>query len=217
MLEIRPDDLDRRARYALMISALIPRPIAWVSTIDVAGGRNLAPFSFFGGISSTPPLVGISVGQRKGSKKDTWRNLEETREAVVHIPTEELAESMVLSSGDFAEGVDEFEVTGLATLPSTLVKPPRIARAPVAMEVRVERILELGDPPDLNGFAIARILLFHVRDDLLVEGRIVPERLRAVGRLGGQSYVRVAETFDVPRPDARTVSQWNGRLEREGI
>lgn len=211
MLEIRPDDLDRRARYALLTSALIPRPIAWISTISAAGVRNLAPFSFFGGISSTPPLVGISIGRRKGSKKDSWRNLEETGEAVVHIPTEELAESMVLSSGDFPEEVDEFEVTGLETIASTLVRPPRLAKAPVAMEARTERIIELGDAADANLFAVARILLFHIREDLLVDGRIAPERLRAVGRLGGQSYVRLTEIFDIPRPDAQVIEQWRSR------
>lgn len=209
-MEIRPDDLDRRNRYGLLISALIPRPIAWVSTLSADGRRNLAPFSFFGGISSSPPLVGIAIGRRKGAKKDTLANLESTGEAVIHVATEELAEAMVLSSGDYPEEVDEFDLTGLETSSSVLVRPERIAFAPVAMECRVERILEVGDDPD--GFVLARILLFHVRDDLLVDGRIQADRLHAIGRLGGHGYCRTREIFDLPRPDPeREIQRWRER------
>ncbi len=199
-MQLDPEGLARRDRYALMISALIPRPIAWVSSVNAEGGRNLAPFSYFGGISSSPPLVGISIGRRRGAKKDTLRNLEETREGVIHIPTEALAEQMVLSSGDFPEDADEFELAGLDPVPSVRVRAPRIAAAPLAMEFLVERILELGDEEDRNGLVIARIVLFHIDDDLLEDGRIRPEGLAAIGRLGGQSYCRVREILTIPRP-----------------
>jgi flavin reductase (DIM6/NTAB) family NADH-FMN oxidoreductase RutF len=209
-MQIRPDDLDRRNRYGLMISALVPRPIAWVSTLSPAGCRNLAPFSFFGGISSNPLLVGIAIGRRKGVKKDTLANLEALGEGVIHVATEELAEVMVLSSGDYPEEIDEFDLTGLRTAPSTLVRPERIPDAPVAMEFRVERILEVGDDPD--GFVLARILLFHVREDLLEGGRIRPDRLHAIGRLGGHGYCRTRDIFEMPRPDPeREIARWKER------
>ncbi len=209
-MQVRPEDLDRRNRYGLLISALVPRPIAWVSTLSPAGRRNLAPFSFFGGISSNPPLVGIAIGRRKGTKKDTLANLEVLGEGVIHVATEELAEAMVLSSGDFPEEIDEFDLTGLRTAPSILVRPERILDAPVAMEFKVDRILEVGDDPD--GFVLARIVLFHVRDDLLDGGRIRADRLHAIGRLGGRGYCRTRDTFDLDRPDPeREVALWRER------
>lgn len=209
-MEIRPEELDRRDRYGLLISALVPRPIAWISTVSAEGRRNLAPFSFFGGISSNPLLVGIAIGRRKGAKKDTLSNLEAVGEGVIHVATEELAEAMVLSSGDFSEEIDEFELTGLRTAPSILVKPERLLDAPVAMEFRVDRILEVGEDPD--GFVMARILLFHVREDLLESGRIRPDRLHAIGRLGGHGYCRTRDIFDMPRPDPeRELARWKER------
>jgi flavin reductase (DIM6/NTAB) family NADH-FMN oxidoreductase RutF len=209
-MEIRPDDLDRRNRYGLLISALVPRPIAWVSTVDAQGGRNLAPFSFFGGVSSNPLLVAVAIGRRKGSKKDTLSNLETVGEGVIHVATEELSEAMVLSSGDYPEEIDEFALTGLRTAPSVLVRPERIADAPVAMEFRVDRIIEVGDDPD--GLVLARILLFHVRDDLLEGGRIRADRLHAIGRLGGHGYCRTRDLFDMERPDTeRELARWRER------
>lgn len=198
-MEVRPEPLDRRARYALLTGMLVPRPIAWVSTVDRAGRGNLAPFSFFCGISATPPLLGISIGRRGGEKKDTWANLEATGEAVVHIPTEENAEAMVRSSGDYPAGVDEFELIGIAREPSTLVGPGRVREAAIAMECRLEQIVEVAD--DGNGFAILRILLIHLKDELLVDGRFAGDRLNAVGRLGGDSYCRLTDRFQISRPD----------------
>ncbi len=214
-MEVRPEDLDRRSRYALMISSLVPRPIAWLSTVDRAGIRNLAPFSFFGGIASSPPLVGVSIGRRRGTKKDSLRNLEETGEAVVHIPTRELAEKMVLSSGDYPPEVDEFVLTGLTPEASVMVRPPRVAEAPIAFECRLERIIELGEDPE--GLAILRILLFRIRDDLLRDGRVLPERLGAVGRLGGTGYCLVDHFLSIERPDTELeLRRWNARAQNPG-
>jgi flavin reductase (DIM6/NTAB) family NADH-FMN oxidoreductase RutF len=117
---------------------------------------------------------------------------------------------MVLSSGDFPEEIDEFDLTGLRTAPSILVRPERILDAPVAMEFKVDRILEVGDDPD--GLVLARIVLFHVRDDLLDGGRIRADRLHAIGRLGGRGYCRTRDTFDMDRPDPeREVALWKER------
>jgi flavin reductase (DIM6/NTAB) family NADH-FMN oxidoreductase RutF len=179
------------------------------------GRRNLAPFSFFGGIASSPPLVGVSIGRRRGIKKDSLRNLEETGEGVIHIPTKELAERMVLSSGDYPPEVDEFELTGLTPEPSLIVRPPRIAEAPLALECKVERIIELGEAPE--GLVILRIVLYRVRDDLLEEGRICPERLGAIGRLGGAGYCVVDHIFTIERPDTeRELERWMARVQSPG-
>lgn len=212
-MELDPEALGRRSRYALLTDALVPRPIAWVLSCDPEGNGNLAPFSFFGGIAATPPLVGVSIGRRRGTKKDTLRNLETVGEAVVHIPSEELAEKMVLTSGDYPPEVDELSLAGLTPIASRRVRPPRIAEAPLSMECRVEQILDLGDPDAKNGFAILRVVLFHVRDDLLEGDRIRVDRFSPVGRLGGTDYCRTGDRFSIPRPDTEVELE---RFRRRG-
>src|SRR5262249_40067422 len=140
LLEIDPAQLDRRAAYKLMISLIVPRPIAWVSTVSPEGAHNLAPFSYFNGISSHPPIVMIAVGARHGERKDTWRNIQQTGEFVVNVVVPELVDAMVLSSGEFPPEVDEFKEAGVSPLPSKRIKPPRIAESPVSLECALERI-----------------------------------------------------------------------------
>ncbi|MCY3001334.1 MAG: flavin reductase family protein [Planctomycetota bacterium] len=198
-MEIDVSTLAPGAAYRWMIACVVPRPIAWVSTLSVAGVPNLAPFSFFGGVTSDPPIVMVSVGRRRdGSRKDTATNLLATREAVVHVPDRERASAMVATSADVAPDVDEFELAGLATLAAVQVRPPRIADAPIAMECSLERHEELGrGPVDLF---LLRILRFHVADALLVDGLPDAARLRAVGRLGREDYCDTSATFRIPRP-----------------
>lgn len=211
-MQVRLETLDRRSRYALLTGILVPRPIAWVSTVDSAGRGNLAPFSFFCGISASPPLLGISIGRRAGIKKDTWANLEATGEAVVHIPTEEHAEAMVRSSGDYPPDLDEFELTGLASERSDLVRPFRVRDAAVALECSLDRILELAEGG--NGFAILQVVLVHIREDLLDGDRFAPGRLQAVGRLGGEWYCRIGDRFRMARPDAETeIRRWRSATD----
>lgn len=197
---IDPAELERRDRYRWLISALVPRPIAWVSSLDGDGRPNLAPFSFFGGVCSDPMTVMLSVGRRAGMPKDTGRNLRATGEAVVHIPTVELAEKMVLSSGDYPSGTDEFELCGLARQPAERVAPPRLTEAAIAMEARVVQHQEVGNGPvDLF---LLEVLRLHVRDDILKDGRIDPHKLRAVGRMGGIGYCETDSLLQIPRPVA---------------
>jgi flavin reductase (DIM6/NTAB) family NADH-FMN oxidoreductase RutF len=197
-MEIDADDLAPRDAYRLLISVVIPRPIAWVSTLDAEGRGNLAPFSFFGGVTATPPTVMVAVGRRQGRRKDTARNLLETREAVIHIPHRAVAEKMVATSIESGPEVNEISLAGLTPVLSTAVGPPRIAEALVAMEAVVEQHLEVGDGPvDLF---LLRVLRFHLADEVLVEGRPDPARLLAVGRLGGSAYCDTREPFDIPRP-----------------
>ena len=196
MVEIDPAQLDRRAAYKLMISLIVPRPIAWVSSISPGGSLNLAPFSYFNGISSHPPVVMIAVGARRGERKDTWRNIESTREFTVNVVVPDLVDAMVLSSAEFPPEVDEFKEAGVTPLASTKIKPPRIAESPVSMECTLEKIVEVAG----TALILGRVVLYHVREDLLVEGSVDPRKLMPVARLGDDYYSHLGEVFKRSRP-----------------
>jgi len=196
VLEIDPAQLDRRAAYKLMISLIVPRPIAWVVTISPAGSLNLAPFSYFNGISSHPPIVMIAVGARRGERKDTWRNIEQTREFTVNVVVPELVDAMVLSSGEFPPEVDEFKEAGVTPLDSTRIAPPRIAESPVSMECTLEKIVEVAG----SALILGRVVLYHIREDLMVEGSVDPKKLMPVARLGDDYYSHLGEVFKRARP-----------------
>ncbi len=197
-MELDPHMLNPRDRYLLTVASVVPRPIAWISTKSKESVSNLAPFSFFGGVSSEPPTVMVSIGRRKGHLKDTSQNLLDTKEAVIHIPTRELAEKMVLTSTESDPDIDEFQLAKLAKTPSTIVKPDRVQEAALAMEAKVVHHQEVGDGPvDLF---LLELLLFHAADSILSEGRPDAQKMRAVGRLGGAGYCDTQAPFDIPRP-----------------
>lgn len=202
-MKVDPRAISSDAAYFWMTATIVPRPIAWVSTLNEDGSANLAPFSFFTGASSNPPTLIICVSRKTkievGQKKDTWDNIERTGEYVIHVVPDALAQSMNATSKEYPRGTDEFEVVGLAKAPSERVGPPRVAEAPVAMECRLLRIVEVGAGAG-TAIIIGEILLWHVRDDLLVGGRMDFGRLDAVGRLGGAVYARTRDRFDMPRP-----------------
>jgi flavin reductase (DIM6/NTAB) family NADH-FMN oxidoreductase RutF len=195
-VEIDPEELDRRSSYRLMISVIVPRPIALVSTLSPEGRANLAPFSFFNGVSSKPPVLSIAVGSRRGERKDTWRNIESTGEFVVNVVVPGIVDPMVASSKDFPPEVDEIRHTGLTPIPGRIVKPPRIAESPVNLECRLERIVEVAG----TGLILGRVVLYHVRDDLLENGRVDPRKLEPVARLGDDFYGWLGGLFEKPRP-----------------
>lgn len=195
-MEIDPQQMDRRAAYQLMISIIVPRPIAFVTTVSPQGQPNLAPFSFFNGVSSQPPILMIAVGSRKGQRKDTWANIEATGEFVVNAVVPELVDAMVVSSVDYPAGVNEIVESGLTPVPSRLVRPPRLGESPINLECRVEKLVEVSG----TALILGRIVLYHVRDDLLVAGKVDPQRLRPVARLGGDSYAFLGEVFRRSRP-----------------
>src|SRR5688572_2065623 len=130
-MRVLASEVPRRTAYQLMIGSIVPRPVAWVSTLGADGSRNLAPFSYFMGIGSTPPLLAVSMNARQGQRKDSLRNLEELGEFVVNVVNEELLERMVRTSGEYAYGVDEFEVAGVTAAASDLVRPSRVLEAPI--------------------------------------------------------------------------------------
>lgn len=199
--EIDLPALPVREAYAFLISTIVPRPIAFVSTLGPDGVVNLAPFSFYTGVTSRPPTIAFSVIRRRGEKKDTVRNLESLGECVVHVADEALAEAMNLASGDWPYGVSEVEKTGLTAVPSARVRPPRIAESPVALECRVSRMLEVGEMPHASTLVLAEVVWAHVREDVCTPGGAPDDaRLHAIARMGGTRYARTRDLFDLERP-----------------
>jgi flavin reductase (DIM6/NTAB) family NADH-FMN oxidoreductase RutF len=195
-----PPQLTARQNYQLFTGTLTPRPIAWIGSFGADGVRNLAPFSFFGAVSSAPLLMMVSVGRRRGRRKDTAVNLLERKECVVHIPDERLARSMVATSAEVAPEVDEFTLAGLESVTADLVEAPRLVDAAVAFEARVVRHLELGDGP--NDVFFLEAIRVHVADSLLgTDGLPDAHRWAAVGRLGKNDYCTIATVFELDRPD----------------
>lgn len=204
-------DLTTRERYALLISSIIPRPIAFVSTLSRDGIENLAPFSFFNGVCANPPLVSIAIARKTGGvAKDTLRNIEETGELVINLVTEEMAERMVVTSGDWPAEVSEFDQAGFGRTPSDVVKPPRVSESPLAMECRLHSIIPVGAPLATDGGAeiastvlvLAEILVLHMDDAVLGDrGLPDPEKLKPISRLGGLGYAGLAGVRNIARPE----------------
>ncbi|HEV2688717.1 MAG TPA: flavin reductase family protein [Bryobacteraceae bacterium] len=188
--------------YKLLIGAIVPRPIAFVSTVSPDGVRNLAPFSFFTAISANPPVICFCPMRRPGplSYKDTLHNIARTREFVVNIVSEEFAEKMNICSGDFPPEVDEFEAAGLTPLASDLIRPARVAESHVQMECKLYLTIEIGELPGSGNLVLGEVIRLHV-DDAVIDGlRIDPDKLRAIGRMGGNSYTRTKDRFEMIRP-----------------
>jgi flavin reductase (DIM6/NTAB) family NADH-FMN oxidoreductase RutF len=192
-----------RDAYQWMISMILPRPIAWVSTISAEGKTNLAPFSFFQGVCANPPtLMFVPVNNRQGLKKDTVRNIEAVPEFVVNLVPHRLAEQMNATSALLPYGESEFEKFGIAPAPSDQVRPPRVAAAPVAFECRLHQIVNIGEGPLAAHVIFGRILAAHVADAVLgTDGRPDVSKLDLIGRLGGEAYTTTRDTFSIERPD----------------
>lgn len=194
--------LSPRDAYSWMATTILPRPIAWVSTISADGRTNLAPFSFFQGVCANPPtLMFVPVNTRDGAKKDTTRNIEAVPEFVVNLVPFALGEQMNASAAMLPHGESEFEKFGIATSPSERVRPPRVAAAPVAFECTLDRIVHIGEGPLAANVMFGRILVAHVSDAVLdAAGHADAAKLDLIGRLGGDAYVRTRDTFELIRP-----------------
>jgi flavin reductase (DIM6/NTAB) family NADH-FMN oxidoreductase RutF len=195
-MQLDPRALAPGAMYRFMISAIIPRPIAFVSTVGEGGRFNVAPFSYFAPLASRPPLLGISINDRDGGPKDTLRNARGGAGFVVNIVNEPMLRAMVRASGEWPPEVSEFELTGLTPLASERVRAPRVAESRIQFECRLEREVPLGT----TTFVIGEILLAHAADELVVDGLIDATKLLAVGRLGGDGYAIVREVVREARP-----------------
>jgi len=189
--------------YALLVGCVVPRPIAFVSSLSRAGLPNLAPFSFFNAGGAAPPSVVFSpVTSGAGRDKDTLHNVRDTGEYVVHIVPWRIRERMNHASADYPPEVDEFDAAGLTKVPSVKVKPWRVAECPIAMECRLFRIVEHGTGPYRANYVIGEVVYLHIDESLMTGGRVDSSRIDAIARLGGPSYTRVTpETvFAMPRP-----------------
>ena len=203
MRRIDPGDAAPADVYKLMIGMIVPRPIAFVSTVDTAGVRNLAPFSYFTGCSTNPPVVCFCAAVREGPRpqKDTLENILATGEFVVNIVSEEIAEPMNACSAEVTPEVDEFALSGLTPLASELVKPPRVAESKVQMECRLRQVIAVSDKPGGGNLVLGDVLRFHVLEEILRDGyKIDPDALKAIGRMGGPTYVRTRDRFEMQRP-----------------
>lgn len=190
-MEIDASKLDEEAAYKLLVGAVVPRPIAWVTSISPNGKINAAPFSCYTFVSNKPPMLAISIGRSKGALKHTSRNARDRGEFVVNVVHESQLEPMHQCSRDYPDGTSEVEAAGLTLTPGVRIKTPRLAAAPISMECRFAQIIEFGELR--STLVVGEVIHFTVRDELLVDGRIDTELLRPLARLGGPRYARLGE------------------------
>lgn len=196
---IDPKSVDAATSYKILVNVVVPRPIAFVSTISAAGVHNVAPFSFFNAFCGDPPILGFAPNN--SPPKDTLVNVRATREFVVNIVTEEIAERMNLTAKRYAPDVDEFLIAGLTAAPSTVVRPPRVLESPVNLECKVTQIVEISSRPEGNSLVIGEVVCFHIDDTIIDERyRVDSEKLHAIARLGGTAYARTRDRFQMIRP-----------------
>jgi len=197
-------------RYKLLVATVVPRPIAWVVTVDEQGTLNAAPYSFFNALSGDPPIVAIGVGARAPRElKDTGRNIRATRQFVVCLVDEANAAAMNVTAVEFPPPVDEVAVAGLTTVASTRVRPPRIAESPVAIECELHTMIDLG--PE-RSIVLGQVLAMHVRDEAVLDAAkcyIDTPKLNLIGRMHGRGwYARTTDRFEMPRI---ALEEWEAR------
>lgn len=188
--------------YKLLVGAVVPRPIAFVSTISPEGVPNLAPFSFFTVASANPPVLCFTASYRE-PRKDTLLNIRETKEFVVNIVSHEFAAKMNITAGEYAYGVDEFVMSGLTAAPSDIVKPPRVKESHVNMECKLLQTIEVSNQPLGGTLILGEVVRFHITDAMFEDFRIDPEMLGAVGRLAGNTYCTTKDRFELIRPQIK--------------
>ncbi len=200
-MKFNPQEIDAQLSYKLMASIVVPRPIGWTSTITSEGRNNLAPFSFFMMITSTPPHIAISVGARDGQEKDTLRNIRDNGEFVINTVSADIGPQMAITAAEWPSDVDEFAASGLTPAPCDVVRPMRVAEAPANLECIAREIKPVGVLPYGAHLIIAEVVRIHIRDELIIENnRIDLQRLQAVGRLTGDWYCSTAEQYELKRP-----------------
>jgi flavin reductase (DIM6/NTAB) family NADH-FMN oxidoreductase RutF len=205
------DALPAASRYKLLVSTVVPRPIAWVVTQDAAGVLNAAPYSFFNVFGSDPPVVALGVGSRPtGAAKDTLANITATGEFTVCLVPETALQAMNVTAADFPPGEDEVAQAGLTTLPSTKVRPPRLAESPVAMECTLFQTLPIG----AHSLVVGQVRAMHIADAAVMDPQkcyIDSPALGLVGRLHGAGwYTRTTDRMEVKRVSA---ADWMARKD----
>lgn len=201
VVEWDPATRPSKENYRFLTSAVAPRPIAWVTTMDATGLVNAAPFSWFNTVCPDPPMVAIAIGSRAdGTPKDTFRNIRDTGEFVVNVVSRPAVPAMVQSSAEYAPDVSEVAELGLGTAPSTAVRPPRLAASPVHLECVLQQVITLGNTGD-HHLVLGRIVHIAADDGVLDgKGLVDPEKVIFVGRMGGANYADTSSRFQVPWP-----------------
>lgn len=201
-MEITPGNLEWTDAYKLLVGSIIPRPIAFVTTLDSNGVINAAPFSFFTAICADPMLVCFSPMRRgsDGAKKDTLNNIEETKEFVINIVSEDFVEQMNICATEFPAEIDEIDMAGLTKVNSQTVNPPRIKESKVQLECTLYQVLHFGEHAGAGSLVIGKVELVHVADELFEKGRINSEKLKPIGRLAGHMYTKpMTDVFELVR------------------
>ncbi len=194
-MDIPAAGLDPEATYKLITGIIVPRPIAWVTTLSPGGAVNLAPFSAFTFVSNKPPMVGINVGRKAGRLKDTGVNIHAGGEFVVNIADENLIEPVHLSAIEYAPEVSEADLLGLELKASQAVRVPSLAAAPISLECRFHSATAYGETG--SEFMVGEVLVFHIRDGLCVNGKIDTAQLRPLCRIGGPNYAKLGEILSM--------------------
>jgi len=193
-MRIDPTELEGDEAYHLINALVVPRPIAWVSTVSAEGVPNLAPFSYFAPLSPRPPIICFSAT----GPRDTLRNIEHTNDFVVNVVPESLAHEMNVSAADFPPDESEFDAVGLSPVPSEVVHSPRVLESPASLECVVEKRFQVGDVP--STVVVGRVVRIHLAFDIVVDGRVSAGTFRPLGRLAGSWYVQFGEMIRLVRP-----------------
>lgn len=204
-MKIDPKEVSLGKLHNTLLGSIGPRPIAFASTIDKAGNRNLSPFSFFNVFSANPPIAIFSPAKsgRTNTQKDTYNNVKEVPECVINIVNYPIVQQMSLSSTAYGPEVDEFVKAGLTAIPSEMVKPFRVKESPVQLECIVKEVIELGNEGGSGNLVICEIKLIHIDDSILNDEEMIDQhKIDLVGRMGGDFYVRAQgdALFEVPKP-----------------
>jgi flavin reductase (DIM6/NTAB) family NADH-FMN oxidoreductase RutF len=197
-MDIDPTGLPREAIYKLLTGSVVPRPIAWVTTVSPNGLVNAAPFSAFVVVSVMPPMLLVSCARPTGVQNDTARNIEATGCFCVNIVTEAMLEVMHATSAHYPPGVSETDALGIAVSPSDAIAAPRIAEAPINLECRLREVHEFG--AERSQSFIGEVVRLHIADHVYENGRINQAMLKAVGRIGGPIYARLGELVKLRPP-----------------
>ena len=189
--------MDTATAYRLLVGAVVPRPVAWITTRSKDGVVNAAPFSSYNYVAHSPPMVAVNIGSREGQLKDTARNIMDTGEFVVNVATFDAMELMHGSSAEYPPEASEVDALGIELIPSERIAPPRIAMSPIQMECRLERAITLGR--GLNTLYIGEVLLFQISSKVF-DGRYIDSvKMRPVSRLGGPLYAELGELHNRPQ------------------
>jgi flavin reductase (DIM6/NTAB) family NADH-FMN oxidoreductase RutF len=202
MVSLDASSLDVVATYKLMAGGILPRPIAFVTSLNSNGTVNAAPFSYFNAVSSVPPTIMFAITYKSnGDKKDTLTNIERTGEFVVNTVSEWMAQPMNHCSAEYPYGVSELEKVGLTPIASHRVSPPRIKESPIHLECRLYRSVDVGSPgPGASTLIIGEIVKFHIHKAAYRDGKVLVEELHPLARLGGLAYGTVGDIFELSRP-----------------